>query len=91
MTKTVRSRFDHEVGEQVEGCVILEKRVVIPPDPVERRRGVFDYVVEAPPEPAKETRGRGVRKASAAPEKGSYTRATPEEANGGVIRRLPSR
>ena len=42
-TKTVRSRFSHEIGEKVEGCTILEKRVVIPPVPAERRLGVYDY------------------------------------------------
>jgi hypothetical protein len=40
MTRTVRSRFDHEVGGTVEGCTILEKRTVIPPVMAERRRGV---------------------------------------------------
>jgi hypothetical protein len=91
MTKTVRSRFDHEIGQQVEGCVILEKRVVIPPDPVERRRGVYEYLVEVAPAPAKESKGRGPRRSSTAPESGSFTRATPEEMQGGLIRRLPSR
>jgi hypothetical protein len=46
LTKTVRSRFSHEVGEKVEGCTILEKRVVIPPNEEERRRGVYDYEVD---------------------------------------------
>ena len=46
MTKTVRSRFNHEVGESVEGCRILEKTVVAPPNEVERRRGIYDYLVE---------------------------------------------
>ena len=50
MTKTIRSRFDHEVGGMVEGCTILEKRMVIPPNPAERRRGVYDYFVEVPPD-----------------------------------------
>ncbi len=94
ITKTIRSRFPHEVGEAVEGCTILEKHVVIPPDPVENRRGVYDYVVEVPPTAAKP---KAARKAAApvapektAPERGSFTRATPEEM-GAVIRRLPSR
>ena len=56
MTKTVRSRFDHEIGQQVEGCTILEKRVVIPPEPSERRLGVYEYVVDAPPRTGKATR-----------------------------------
>jgi hypothetical protein len=34
MTKTVRSRFDHEVGGTVDGCTILERSIVIPPAPV---------------------------------------------------------
>ncbi len=97
VTKTVRSRFPHEVGEKVEGCVILESRVVIPPNPAEMRRGVYEYVVEVPPAPANtKTRtrqpaaARQERSQSAAPDKSSFTRATPEEM-GGVIRRLPSR
>src|SRR5579871_1926786 len=53
MTKTIRSQFVHEVGEMVEGCVILEKRTVIAPVPLERRRGVYDYLVEVPPIPMK--------------------------------------
>jgi hypothetical protein len=85
LTKTIRSQFVHEVGEMVEGCVILEKRTVIPPVPLERRRGVYDYVVEAPPIPMKGTVGR-----KAAPERGSFTRATPEQRSG-VVRRVPSR
>jgi hypothetical protein len=97
MQKTIRSRFDHQVGDLVEGCTVLEKRVVIPPDPVERRRGVYDYVVDAPPAPAAPARKSSRREttskpaASSPPERGSYTRATPEEMNGAVIRRLPSR
>jgi hypothetical protein len=47
-TKMVRGRYDHEIGEQVEGCTILERRVVIPPDLQERRLGVYDFLVEAP-------------------------------------------
>ncbi|HEY1338422.1 MAG TPA: hypothetical protein VGF59_12970 [Bryobacteraceae bacterium] len=97
MTKTVRSRFNHEVGEKVEGCTILEKRVIIPPEPAERRLGVYDYVVEAPPEPAPAPKTRVSRKSApaekpsrTAPEPGSFTRATPEEV-GSVIRRLPPR
>jgi hypothetical protein len=99
VTKTVRSRFEHKVGERVEGCVILEKRVVIAPQPAENRRGVYDYVVEVPPMAAPvKARGAGKRKPVAksavsshsVPEHGSYTRATPEEM-AAVIRRLPSR
>ena len=98
MTKTVRSPFNHEVGGTVEGCTILEKRVVIPPDPVERRRGVYDYLVEVPPLPvgarsAKATSAR-TPKAAASPARAKgpegFTRATPEEM-GSVIRRIGGR
>jgi hypothetical protein len=96
MQKTVRSRFNHEVGHQVEGCTIVEKRVVIPPEPAERRLGVYDYVVEVPPAAAAPVKTRAASRAasakaaSASPEKGSFTRAAPDEVNG-VIRRVPSR
>jgi len=98
MTKTVRSPFNHEVGETVEGCTILEKRVVIPPDPIERRRGVYDYVVEVPPlpvdvRPGKTASSRPAKAASPARAKGSAagsTRATPDEM-GSVIRRIGGR
>src|SRR3974377_2245763 len=91
MTKTVRSPFNHEIGEKVEGCTILEKRVVIPPDPIERRRGIYDYLVEAPPlpEPARSGRGASGRPSKVpvgARAKGAegFTRATPEEAGSGI-------
>ena len=96
LTKTVRSRFSHEIGEKVEGCTILEKRVIIPPNPVERRLGVYDYEVEVPPAPMKPVRAtRGSSRTAAAPattktEPGTFTRATPDEM-GSVIRRLPPR
>jgi hypothetical protein len=48
-TKTVHSRFIHEVGEKVEGFTIVEKRIVAPPNPVEGRRGIYDYLVEVQP------------------------------------------
>jgi hypothetical protein len=86
MTKTVRSRFNHEVGENVEGCKILEKSVIALPDEVERRRGIYDYLVEVQPAVVKATAARG-----AAPSRDSYTRSTPEEMGGRLIRRLPSR
>jgi hypothetical protein len=93
LTKTVRSRFSHEVGEKVEGCTILEKRVVIPPDEVERRRGVYDYEVEVPPAVEKPRAARASGR-TAAPARAAtpseYTRTTPEEM-GAVIRRIPSR
>ena len=96
ITKTVRSRFPHEVGEKVEGCTILEKCVVIPPNPAEQRRGVYDYLVEVPPAPVA-AKTRAPRAAAAAParasglEEESFTRATPEEMGSRVIRRVPSR
>jgi hypothetical protein len=85
MTKTARSQFQHEVGETVEGCIVLEKRIIIPPMAAERRRGVYEYVLEVPPAPMK---AGSPRKTS--PERGSFTRATPDD-RGGVVRRLPSR
>jgi hypothetical protein len=97
MTKTIRSPFDHEVGGTVEGCTILEKRMVIPPDPTERRRGVYDYVVTVPPlpadaragKPAKSRPSKAARPATAKEPAGS-TRATPDEM-GSVIRRIAGR
>ena len=85
MTKTIRSRFNHEVGGMVEDCVILERRIVIPPNVAERRLGVYDYLVEVPPIPIKGTAARKM-----APERESFTRSTPDR-RGGVVRRLPSR
>ena len=97
MTKTVRSPFNHEVGETVEGCTILEKRVVIPPDPAERRRGVYDYLVDVPPLPVEARSGKAAssrpsKAASPAPAKGpaGSRRATPDEM-GSVIRRIGGR
>jgi hypothetical protein len=87
MTKTVRSRFNHDVGENVEGCKILEKVIVAPPNEVERRRGIYDYLVEAPPAVMKAT----ASSREAAPTRGSYTRSTPDEMGGRLIRRFPSR
>ena len=94
MTKTVRSRFDHGIGDTVEGGTILERRVVIPPDPAENRRGVYEYVVDVPPAPAKARQPRQPREsrpASSPADDKDFTRATPEEMGGGLIRRLPSR
>jgi hypothetical protein len=97
MTKTIRSPFNHEVGGTVEGCTILEKRVVIPPNPEERRRGVYDYVVDVPPLPVgarsgKAASARGAKAAKPAPAEGSggFTRAAPGEM-GSVIRRIGGR
>ena len=97
MTKTIRSPFNHEVGGTVEGCTILEKRVVIPPNPEEKRRGVYDYLVDVPPLPAsarsaKTTTARPSKAAPRAAAEGSagFTRATPDEM-GSVIRRIGGR
>ncbi len=93
LTKTVRSRFSHEVGEKVEGCTILEKHIISPPVPSEQRRGIYDYLVEVAPVPAKEAKKRSSSRQTAssvpATQEG-FTRATPEEMSG-VIRRLPGR
>jgi hypothetical protein len=101
MTKTIRSPFNHEVGGTVEGCTILEKHVVIPPDPAERRRGVYDYLVDVPPLPASTRSGKAAstRPAKAAkpaqaqaqvPESVGFTRASPDEMSS-VIRRIGGR
>ena len=95
LTKTVRSRFNHEVGEKVEGCTILEKHVIAAPVPAEQRRGIYDYVVEVAPSPMKTKEARKRTPAtsntasSSSPQEG-FTRASPDEM-GGVIRRVPSR
>lgn len=96
ITKTVRSRFSHEVGEKVEGCTILERRIVIPPQPTERRLGVYDYLVEVPPTIVKvressHEKSKAATAKSSVPAQGSYTRTTPEEMGNRVIRRVPSR
>jgi hypothetical protein len=90
LTKTVRSRFNHEVGGKVEGCTIIEKQVVIPPDPAERRLGVYDYLVEVSPTAPKQ-RDTRVASQSAQSAPGDRTRSTPDQRPGGLIRRLPSR
>jgi hypothetical protein len=98
MTKTVRSFFSHEVGGTVEGCTILEKREVIPPNPAERRRGVYDYLVDVPPLSADARSGKAAssrppkaaRAAKAPSESAGFTRATPDEM-GSVIRRIGGR
>src|ERR1041384_6646489 len=98
MTKTVRSRFIHEVGESVEGCRIIEKTIIAQPDPVERRRGIYDYLVEMPPAVVKTRSARSAassRESASSPEsapaRDSYTRSTPDQMGGRVIRRIPSR
>jgi len=87
MTKTIRYRFNHEVGENVEGCKILEKSIVAPPNEVERRRGIYDYLVEAQPAVIKAT----AASRQPAPTRASYTRSSPEEMGGPRIRRFPPR
>jgi hypothetical protein len=89
MTKTIRSQFEYEIGSTVEGFTILEKRTVIPPAHLARRRIVYEYVVDRPSIPMK---GDSARKTvpKTAPERGSFTRATPDERSG-VVRRVPSR
>ena len=90
LTKTVRSRFNHEIGDKVEGCVIVEKRVVFPPDPTERRLGVYDYVVEVPPAAMNARPARSERAAASKGPSTGGTRMTPEM-HGAVIRRVSSR
>ena len=94
ITKTVRSRFNHEVGDKVEGCTILEKCVIAPPDAAEMRRGIYDYLVESAPIVEKVRATRSAAKAAmraTAPAPNSFTRATPAEMGGNVIRRVPAR
>ena len=99
MTKTIRSPFNKEVGAPVEGCTILEKVVVIPPNPAEQRRGIYDYLVDVPPAPmkapaktktVKAAKAVKATSANARPEPNSFTRATPDEM-GSVIRRVGRR
>jgi hypothetical protein len=78
----------------VEGCTILEKITVIPPDLAARRRGVYEYLVEVPPaammkpDSPKAMKSPSPRKM--APEPESFTRSTPDE-RGVLVRRLPPR
>jgi hypothetical protein len=95
MTKIIRSPFNKEIGGIVEGCTILEKTVIIPPNPAEQRRGIYDYLVEVPPAPmkapGKATKSSKPAAVSKTTEPGSFTRATPEEMGGAVIRRVGRR
>jgi len=86
-TKNIRSRFNHEIGGKVEGCTILEKKIIIPPDPIERRLGVYEYLVEVQPGKIEPQKSRG---SATAPDRDSFTRTTPGE-RGSVIRRVPGR
>ena len=92
MTKTVRSRFSLEIGAKVEGLTILEKYEIAPPNLAEKRRGIYDYLVEVPPAPekARSARSSATPSPRSAPTTGSFTRSTPDEM-GSVIRRLPSK
>jgi hypothetical protein len=94
MTETIRSRSNREVGQEVEGKTILEKRVVIPPDPVNKRLGVYEYVVAASRQdkkpPSATSGSRSSNHSSVGGNEGS-TRLTPEERGIGLIRRLGSR
>jgi hypothetical protein len=65
--------------------------VVIPPDLQERRLGVYDFLVEAKPEVEKPRARRAAHAAAVATPQGSFTRTTPAEMSGAVIRRIPSR
>jgi hypothetical protein len=97
MTETIRSRSNREIGQEVEGKTILEKRVVIAPDPVNKRLGVYEYIVEAskqdkkpPAASSSGNRSSSNGRSSSGGDAGS-TRLTPEERGIGLIRRLGSR
>ena len=93
MTETIRSRSNREIGQEVEGKTILEKKIVIAPDPANKRLGVYEYTVAAsrqdkkPPSATNGNRGGSVQNGSG---EGS-SRLTPEERGVGLIRRLGSR
>lgn len=97
MTETIRSRSNREIGQEVEGKTILEKRVVIAPDPVNKRLGVYEYIVEASKQdkkpPAASSNGSRSSSSSRSSNGGDTgsTRLTPEERGIGLIRRLGSR
>ena len=83
MTETIRSRSNREIGQEVEGKTILEKKIVIQPDPANKRLGVYEYVVSVSRQDKKP-------QAVSSPASGS-TRETPEERGAGLIRRLGTR
>lgn len=96
MTETIRSRSNREVGQEVEGKTILEKRVVIAPDPVNKRLGVYEYVVAASrqdkkPPSASNSNGRRTSNGGSGSASEGSSRLTPEERGIGLIRRLGSR
>jgi hypothetical protein len=84
MTETIRSRSNREVGQEVEGKTILEKKIVIQPDPVNKRLGVYEYVV------AVSRQDKKPPAVSSSPGASSI-RLTPEERGAGLIRRLGTR
>jgi hypothetical protein len=81
MPDTIRSRSNREVGQEVEGKTILEKKIVIAPDPANKRLGVYEYVVAS-----REAEKRPVASGTA-----GYVRQTPGERGVGVIRRVGTR
>jgi hypothetical protein len=96
MTETIRSRSNREVGQEVEGKTILEKKIVIPPDPANKRLGVYEYVVAASRQdkkpPSATTAGsRSSHSSNHGDGNEGSTRLTPEERGIGLIRRLGSR
>jgi hypothetical protein len=90
MTETIRSRSNREIGQEVEGKTILEKKVVIAPDPVNKRLGVYEYVVEVSRQDKKPPSASNGSRRSGNGGEGS-SRLTPEERGIGLIRRLGSR
>src|ERR1051326_7828420 len=97
MTETIRSRSNRDVGQEVEGKTILEKRIVIAPDPVNKRLGVYEYVVavsrqdKKPPAASRGTRGSNGSSGNGNGGGDGSSRLTPEERGIGLIRRLGSR
>ena len=97
MTETIRSRSNREVGQEVEGKTILEKRIVIATDPVNKRLGVYEYVVavsrqdKKPPAASRGTRGSNGSGGNGNGGGDASSRLTPEERGIGLIRRLGSR
>jgi hypothetical protein len=88
MTETIRSRSNREVGQEVEGKTILEKKIVIQPDPANKRLGVYEYVVAASRQDKKPPSVSSQRARST---QAGSTRETPEERGAGLIRRLGTR
>ena len=91
MTETIRSRSNREIGQEVEGKTILEKKVVIAPDPVNKRLGVYEYVVAVSRQDKKPPAASTARRSSASGGDEGSLRLTPEERGIGLIRRLGSR